>query len=127
VRTTSTRWGVPLLCLFLGVAYMVVFWLSGNPVAGIGPFAIMVLYGMLLFFGGRSDLLRVLRGQPPDERYATLNLRATAFAGLATICAVLGLGFYEISQGRYDTPYAFIGAIAAVAYVGSLLVLGRRS
>jgi hypothetical protein len=125
--TRSARWGVPLSCLLLGIAYLVVFWVSGNPVAGIGPFAIMVAYGALLFFGGRSDILRVLRGQPPDERYASLNIRAMAFAGLVTISAVLGLFFYEISQGRTDTPYGVIGAVAAVAYIGSLLVLGRRS
>lgn len=125
--TKSARWGVPLFCLLLGVAYLVVFWISGNPVAGVGPFAIMVAYGALLFFGGRSDILRVLRGQPPDERYASLHVRATAFAGLVTISAVLGLFFYEISQGRTDNPYGVIGAIAAFAYIASLLILRWRS
>lgn len=69
----------------------------------------------------------MLRGQPPDERFSSLNVRATAFAGLVTISTVLCLFFYEISQGRYYNPYGLIGALAAVAYVGSLLLLGRRS
>lgn len=85
--TGGARWGVPLFCVLLGVAHLVVFWISGNPVAGIGPFAIMVAYGALLFFGGRSDGLRVLRDQPPDQRYAPLHIRAMAFAGLVTTCS----------------------------------------
>lgn len=85
--TRGARWGVPLFCVLLGVAHLMVFWISDNPVAGIGPFAIMVTYGALLFFGGRSDGLRVLRDQPPDQRYAPLHIRAMAFAGLVTTCS----------------------------------------
>jgi hypothetical protein len=118
---------VPSLCVFLGIVYLVVFWLSGNPAAGIGPFVIMVGYGALLLFGGRSDILRVLCGQPPDERYRSFDLRATAFAGLVTISAVLGMFFYEIARGQYGNPYGVILVISAFAYIASLLILRWRS
>ncbi len=43
--TNSKMWAVPLFCLHLGIAFLVVFWIAGNPGAGVGPFAIMVGYG----------------------------------------------------------------------------------
>lgn len=121
------KWAVPLLCLFFGVAYLVAFWIAGNPGAGLGPFAIMVGYGVLLLVGGRSEIVRVLRGQPPDERYRMFDLQAFTFAGAVMMSILIGGFFYELSQGRIANPYGMILGIAGVSYVVALIWLGKRS
>lgn len=126
-RTYDKRWVVPLLCLFLGLAYLGAFWLAGNPGAGVGPFAIMVGYGLLLLLGGRSEIVRVLRGQPSDERYRMFDLKASAIAGTVTLSILIGGLFYELAQGHYGNPYGLILAVAGVTYIASLFWLRWRS
>ncbi len=54
-------------------------------------FAVMVVYsGVLLAFGGRNETVGVLGGRPADERLASFNILATAFAGIAAIVVAIG-------------------------------------
>lgn len=126
--TTSTkRWAVPLLSLLLGLAYLAAFWVAGNPGAGLGPLAIMVGYGVLLLVGGRSEIVRVLRGQPADERYRMFDLRANAIAGTVTLSILVGGFFYELARGHDGSPYGLILGVAGVTYLAALLWLRWRS
>ena len=126
--TTSTkRWAAPLLCLLMGFPFLVAFWIAGNPGAGLGPFAVMVGYGVLLLVGGRSEIVRVLRGQAPDERYRMFDLRATAITGTVTLSVLVGGALYELARGGDPSTYVLIIAVAAVTYLASLLWLGWRS
>ncbi len=83
---------MPLFCLLLGLAYLAVFWLSGNPGAGVGPFAIVLGYGLLMLLGGRSEIVRVLRGQPSDQRYRMFDQKASAITGTVTLSILIGGG-----------------------------------
>jgi hypothetical protein len=56
------------------LAYFVAFWISGNPGARLGAFAVMGAYGVLLLVGERSEIVKVLRGQPSDKRYQIIRL-----------------------------------------------------
>ena len=126
--TTSTkRWAAPLLCLLMGFAFLVAFWIAGNPGAGLGPFAVMVGYGVLLLVGGRSEIVRVLRGQAPDERYRMFDLRASAITGTVTLSILIGGFFYELARGNDGNPYGLILGIAGVTYLASLFWLRWRS
>lgn len=128
MQTTSARkWAVPLLCLILGVAYLVAFWLGGNLGAGIGGLAVMVAYGALLLAGGRSETIRTLRGQPTDERWRMFDLRATAFAGTIVITVLIGGFLYEMAQGQDGNPYSLLAAVAGISYIAALLWLRWRS
>ena len=126
--TKSTkRWAAPLLCLLMGFAFLVAFWIAGNPGAGLGPFAVMVGYGVLLLVGGRSEIVRVLRGQAPDERYRMFDLRASAITGTVTLSILIGGFFYELARGNDGNPYGLILGIAGVTYLASLFWLRWRS
>ena len=91
---------MPLLCVVLGLVFLAVLWIAGNPGAGLGSLAIMVGYGLLLLLGGRSDIVRTLRGQAPDERYGMFDLRATAITGTVTLCVLVGATLYELARGK---------------------------
>jgi hypothetical protein len=126
--TTNNRgWAVPLVCVLLGLAFLAVFWISGNPGAGLGSLAVMVGYGLLLLVGGRSEIVRTLRGQAPDERYGMFDLRATAITGTVTLSVLVGATLYELARGQDPSPYVTIIAIAAVTYLAALLWLRWRS
>jgi hypothetical protein len=62
--------------------------------------------------GGRSDLIRGLRGH------------ATALAGNVAIGAMC---LWEWAHGRDGSPYAQLGALAGVAYLVALALLRLRS
>jgi len=55
-----------------------------------------------------------------------MDLRATAIAGCVLTVAILGAFVVEIAQGGDGMPYAWLGAVGAVAYVLALVVLRLR-
>ena len=125
--TNNKGWAVPLACVVLGFVFLAVLWVSGNPGAGLGSLAIMAGYGLLLSVGGRSEIVRTLRGQAPDERYGMFDLRASAITGTVTLAVLVGAALYELARGQDPGPYVTIIAIAAVTYLASLLWLRWRS
>ena len=125
--TNNKGWAVPLACVVLGFVFLAVLWVSGNPGAGLGSLAVMVGYGLLLLLGGRSEIVRTLRGQAPDERYGMFDLRASAITGTVTLAVLVGAALYELARGQDPSPYVLIIAIAAVTYLATLLWLRWRS
>ena len=123
-----SRWFVPAFAVAMGVLFLVVQWANGDPGSGLVSLAIMAGFAAaLIAFSGRSGTFEVMRNPHSDERSAMLDLRATAFAGLALITAVLVAFFYELARGRDTSPYAQLGAVAGVAYLVALVVAQRRS
>ena len=127
MMTKRSRWIVPGLGLVIGIAYLIANWIGGNLVLGTVMFAVMVLYVAGLLVGGRSELVRVLRGQPSDERYQSFDLRATAYAGVLTILVLIGGFVYELAQGKDGQPYSLLCAVAGVSYLVALIWLRWRS
>ncbi len=62
-----------------------------------------------------------------DERWAMIDLRATAFAGAVVTAAILGAWLYEAANERDASVYVRPGAVAGVASVAALAWLRRRS
>jgi len=68
-----------------------------------------------------------LRGDGRDERFARLDLVATAIAGNVLIGIVIGACVWEWAHGRDGTPFVQLGAVAGVAYILALGFLRWRS
>lgn len=86
--------------------------------------AIPIAYAVLVtIVGRRSETVSVLAGRPVDERWEHVNLEASAWAFGAT--AIVVLVAFAITQATHGdwTPYAFMGAVMAAAYVGSLAII----
>ena len=116
-----------MVALLGGAAMFVAAWIGGAPDLGAGMFGIMAAYAAVLLAAGRSEVVRVLRGQPPDERYRSFDLRATAFTGTVIIFAVIGGFLLELAKGEDLQPYSLLGMVGAASYLGSLLWLRWRS
>lgn len=121
-----TKWFLPGFSLALGLVFLAAFWAGGNPRDGIFALGVMTAFGLVLLLGGRSELIRGLRGDGRDEWWERLDLRASAIAGLVTISAILVMVVWEWAQGRDGSPYVQLGTLAGVAYIAAVVFLRLR-
>jgi hypothetical protein len=125
---TSSRWWMPLFSLALGLIMFGAFAIGGSVGDGVFAFGVMAVLAAVFAIGAtRSETLGGLGGSGRDERWAMIDLRASAAAGLVLILAVIGAWLYEIANGRDGSPYGQLGAVAGVAYVIAVAVLRWRS
>ena len=122
-----SRWWMPLFALALGAAFFAAYAIGGDAGEGVFAFGVMAALAALFFFGGRSETLSGLGGPGRDERWAAIDLKASAIAGLLLITIVIGAFMYEIANGDDGSPYAQLGAIAGVAYIAAVAFLRWRS
>jgi hypothetical protein len=127
-RGNGGSWELPLFCLVLGGIVWAASWVGGHPVAGLFSFLILAAFGAIFVVGRRSESLRMMAaGRRADERWRSIDLRATAVSGLAVITVVIVAFLWEIAHGRSGQPYALLGAIAGLAYLAALVWLRWRS
>jgi uncharacterized YccA/Bax inhibitor family protein len=111
-----SRWFMLAICLFLGGVSVLVSWLGGQLATGLIGLAILAGFGLFIALAGGSETIRGLRGDGRDERFAQIDLRATAAAGQALIVAVIVGWLVEIARGHSGSPYDWLGAVGGLAY-----------
>jgi len=124
---TRSRWWMPGFSLFLGAIMLVAFTIGDNVGQGLISLGIMAVLAAIFAFGRRSETLQGIGGPGRDERWAMIDLRATAMTGLVTITFVIGAFLYEVASGEDGEPWSQIGAIAGLSYVISVALLRWRS
>jgi len=112
-----SRWFLPSFSLALGLVVLAVSWLGGNPGEGVISLAVMAGFGLFVLFAGRSETIRGLRGDGRDERFAQIDLNATAVAGLAMLVALIVAWLVATARGQSGSPYDWLLAIGGLAYV----------
>ena len=111
-----SKWFMPLFCLGLGSAVLAASWLGGQVGAGLVSLAWMAGFGLFfLLVTGRSETIRGLT-TGRDERFAQIDLRATAVAGLALIITLIVAWLVELARGHSGNPYGWLGAIGGLSY-----------
>jgi len=120
------RWWAPSFALGLGAVVFAAFALGGNARDGAIVAGIFVVVAAVFAFGTRSDTLQGLGGAGRDERWAMIDLRATALAGLVTVVAIIGAWLWEIAHGRDGSPYGQLAGIGGLAYVVAVALLRSR-
>jgi uncharacterized membrane protein len=95
--------------------------------AGLG--AIMVVFGLLLLLGRRSDLIATLARPAQDERSYRAHLFASAVAGNVIAVVIVVAFLVVLARGNLNpTPWTWLGAIFGVAYlVGIAWAVWRKS
>lgn len=129
MTTSMSKWLVPVVGFVLGL-FMAAAEMSRNasPWQAALAFAIVAGYAIALrVLQSRSDMASLLSGLPRDERWESINLRAFSLA--AQVIAVALVGAFLVTQfGSGDaTPYAWLGALFGVAYLGGLVWYRSRS
>jgi hypothetical protein len=121
-----SRYFMPLFCLALGAIVLAAFAIGGDLVSGLESLALFAVIAAVAYFARGSETIQGLSGPGRDERWALIDLAATAFAGLVLILAVIGAWLYEIARGHDGNPYGILGAIAGIAYILAIVVLRAR-
>jgi hypothetical protein len=124
LRRSPVLWVGVVIGLAIGAGELA----GGGTVVGAAiSTAIPIGYAVVVtLLARRSETAGVLAGQPVDERWELMNQEAAAWAlGLSAI-VVIAAFIVAGATGGDRLPYAFAGAIMAVAYVGSLAVIRLR-
>jgi hypothetical protein len=122
-----SKWFLPLFSVFLGGLVFTAQAIGGDPGGGAVSFGILALFGLALLLGGRSETIRGLRGDGRDERFAKMDVHATAIAGTAVITAIIIAFLVEIAQGKDGMPYTWLGAVGGLTYIAAIVVFRLRS
>ena len=121
-----SRWITPAVALGLGFVFLGAQWSAGDPRSGLVSLLIMAATAAIFAFGGRSETIRGLT-TGRDERFAQIDLKATAVTGLVLIITVIVAWLVEIARGHSGNPYGWLGAIAGLTYIGAVAFFRWRS
>jgi hypothetical protein len=124
---TRSKWFLPLFSLALGGVVFAASSLGGHPGAGAISLAVMAGFGLFILLAGRSETIRGLRGDGRDERFAQIDLRATALAGLVLIIALIVSWLVQVAQGHSGSPYDWLCAIGGLSYALGVAFFRWRS
>jgi hypothetical protein len=127
--TSTGSWTVPIVGFVIGI--LIALSLLGSdatPAEAAISFAFVAGYAILLrVLQTRSDVASLLSGMPTDERWEWINHRALSLA--AQVIAIALVGAFIVTQfNRADaTPFAWLGGLFAVTYLGGILWYRQRS
>ena len=114
---SCSRWLLPLFSLGLGIVVFVVSWVGGQFGAGLGSLAILAAFGLLiLLLTGRSETVRGLT-VARDERFAQIDQRATAVAGLVVLVTLIVAWLVATARGQNGHPYDWLLATSGLSYL----------
>jgi hypothetical protein len=114
---TRSKWFLPAFSLVLGLVMLAVSWLGGSLSQGLISLAVLAGFGLIVLLAGRSETVRGLRGDGRDERFAQIDLQATALSGLAVIVALIVAWLVATARGQSGSPYGWLLAIAGLTYL----------
>jgi hypothetical protein len=116
---------------WLAVVLIVAWAAAQGDMVGFSHLLILIALGgaavLALLGRSRGDIGAVVRAQR-DERQVSLDVRARSVVAAAVfvVCAVQGARWYLNGHSQLAQPYLLLGAVAVIAYFGSLVVLSRR-
>lgn len=129
IESTNTmrQWVSIGVLAVLGAAITGATWLGGEPDLALvlGIFYVLSCGASYLWSRGGGDVAAIIRLQG-DERQQSLDMRATAAAGLVTLGFCVGGAVVNLAQGGTGSPWALILAVGGVSYTAALAVLRRR-
>jgi len=114
---TRSKWFLPAFSLVFGLVMRAVSWLGGSLGQGVISLAVLAAFGLIILLAGRSETVRGLRGDGRDERFAQIDLQATALSGLAVIVALIVAWLVATARGQSGSPYDWLLAIGGLAYL----------
>jgi hypothetical protein len=126
-KPRESWWWIPALVAGLAVPTFLAFWIGGDPRAGLIWGSLSILFALALVLGGRSDTIRLLRGEDDDERTIALELQATMWTTVALTVALAALFLVTAARGENPLVYGLLLLLAETTHLGALAVLNRRS
>lgn len=124
---TKSRWLLPAFAVALGLPIIAASWIGGDPGGVVAALVVMVVFAIvLLIVGPRSEIIRGLAGPDRDERFAMIDLRATAFSGVAVTVALVIAWMVSVATGHDGNPYDWLCVVVGLAYLAGVVYLRWR-
>ena len=100
---------------------------GGSLVSAAASLAIVLGYAIVVtVVGRRNETVSTLAGRPVDERWEHINLEACAYAlGISGVVVLIAFLVTDATGGAWQ-PYALMGSVIALSYIGSLLLVRTR-
>lgn len=96
---------VPVFAVLLGFVWLGAGLVADDAVTGIGAMSIMFVYaGILLALGSRAEPVRLLRGNPQDERQWRLLTRVQASTQLTIAPVLLAGTLWSVATDASSAP-----------------------
>ena len=121
-----SRYFMPLFTLFMGALVFAAFAIGGDVKNGLFAIPLFGVIAAVFFFARKNETVQGLGGPGRDERWAMIDLTATAATGAVLIAVVIGCWLVEIAKGHDGSPYGQLGAIAGLAYILAVAILRKR-
>jgi len=121
-----SRYFMPLFSLFMGALVFAAFAIGGDVKNGLFAISLFGVIAAVFFFARKNETVQGLGGPGRDERWAMIDLTATAATGAVLIAVVIGCWLVEIAKGHDGSPYGQLGAVAGLAYILAVAVLRIR-
>jgi hypothetical protein len=126
-RISRSRYQLPVFCAVLGLVMAGALVLGDQDGTAIFTVVLFGAITLALLLGGRSETIRVVRGDLSDERWRQHDVRATSFTGIVLIFVVLGAWIVSVARGHDGQPYSALGAVAGVTYLVAVIALRLRA
>jgi hypothetical protein len=97
---------------------------SAGLVAALGALTVVFTAGYWWVGRGQGDVAAVAANRP-DERQRSLDLKATALAGVVVCVFCLGAAVVSLARGGSGYPWVGIDALFGASYAAAFLVLRR--
>jgi hypothetical protein len=125
----KSRWSVPVFCLVMGVVVFGAQAAGGEPYGGVVSLVILWAYGLILIVTSkRSETASLLSGEVPDERAASIQLRAGAATGYLLTLVLVGGFLVSLARGSDMTQWwANLCAVGGVGYLAAVTWFRHRS
>ena len=126
-QTAGRRRASMLAYVALGGAIAVAAWIGGSwPLAVVLGVFYVVTGGILYWWAGRHGDVAALLRASGDERQRMLDLRVTAFSGLAMAAFAIAGTIVQLARGEDANPYAWVCFVGGVSYAIGIAVFKFR-
>lgn len=119
-------WVVPVLVAATAVPTLVAFAIGGNTALGAAWASVSLILAGAIAIGGRSETIRLLRGEHDDERSVALENQALSVTSLVLTVALVGLFLAAGLRGENGLVYGALLLLGEATHVAALAVLSRR-
>ena len=122
-----SRWYMPAFSVFLGLLMLGAFAIGGDVGDGLFALGVMVVLAAGILVFGRNETVRGLSGPGRDERWAKIDITASALTGIVLIAVIIGAFLVEVARGEDGQPWSQLGAVGGVTYIIAVALLRWRS
>lgn len=119
-------WLVPLGIALTAIPTFVAFWIGGNPALGAAWASVSLVLAVIVAAGGRSETIRLIRGEQDDERAVALENQALTITSMVLTVALAVLFLVSGIRGESGLVYGLLLLLAEGTHLAALAVLNRR-